>query len=67
MTSLETIFAAVVGVLACLAVVGALALALVWEWCAIRRTLDAHRRRAELPDGLWRDRGALAPTIGRRL
>ena len=66
MGSLEVIFAAVVGVLAGLATVGALVFAVVWEWCAIRRTLDAHRRRAEPPDGFWRDRGALAPTIERR-
>jgi hypothetical protein len=33
----------------------------VWEWCAIRRTLAAHRHRA--PDGLWRERGALPPKI----
>jgi hypothetical protein len=59
--SLDVIFAHVVGVLAALAVIGALAFAVVWEWCAIRRTLAAHRRRA--PDGFWRERGALVPTI----
>jgi len=37
--NLDVIFATVVGVLAGLAVIGALAFALVWEWCAIRRTL----------------------------
>ena len=57
---LDVIFAYVVGVLAGLAVIGALAFALVWEWCAIRRTLAAHRRRA--PDGFWRERGTLTPT-----
>jgi hypothetical protein len=57
--SLDVVFAYVVGVLAGLAVIGALALALVWEWCAIRRTLAAHRHQA--PDGFWRDRGALPP------
>jgi hypothetical protein len=55
--SLDVVFAYVVGVLAGLAVIGALVVALVWEWCAIRRTLAAHRHRA--PDGFWRDRGAL--------
>ena len=55
--SLDVVFAYVVGVLAGLAVIGALAFALVWEWCAIRRTLAAHRHQA--PDGFWRDRGAL--------
>jgi hypothetical protein len=43
--SLEMIFAAVVGVLAGLAVIGALAFAVVWEWCVIQRTLAAHRRQ----------------------
>jgi hypothetical protein len=57
--SLDEVFAYVVGVLAGLAVIGALALALVWEWCAIRRTLAAHRHR--VPDGFWRERGALPP------
>jgi hypothetical protein len=57
--SLDVVFAYVVGVLAGLAAIGALAVALVWEWCAIRRTLAAHRHRAA--DGFWRDRGALLP------
>jgi hypothetical protein len=57
--SLEVVFAYVVGVLAGLAVIGALAVALVWEWCAIRRTLAVHRHLA--PDGFWRERGALSP------
>jgi len=59
--SLDVVFAYVVGVLAALAVIGALAFALVWEWCAIRRTLAAHRHRA--PEGFWRERGALTPII----
>jgi hypothetical protein len=57
--SLDVVFAYVVGMLAGLAVIGALASALVWEWSAIRRTLAAHRHRA--PDGFWRERGALPP------
>jgi hypothetical protein len=57
--SLDVIFAYVVGVLASLAVIGALAFALVWEWCAIRRTLAAHRHQP--PDGFWRERGVLSP------
>jgi hypothetical protein len=40
---MDVIFAWVVGVLAALAVIGALSLALVWEWCAIKRTLAANR------------------------
>jgi hypothetical protein len=55
--SLDVVFAYVVGVRAGLAVIGALVVALVWEWCAIRHTLAAHRHRA--PEGFWRDRGAL--------
>jgi hypothetical protein len=46
--SLDVIFASIVGVLAGLAVIGVLAFALVWEWCAIRRTLAA-----PLPVSLW--------------
>jgi hypothetical protein len=57
--SLDVAFAYVVGVLAGLAVIGALAVALVWEWCAIRRTLAAHRHQTA--DGFWRERGALSP------
>ena len=57
--SLDVVFAYVVGVLAGLAVIGALAFALVWEWCAIRRTLTAHHHQAA--DGFWRDRGVLPP------
>jgi hypothetical protein len=57
--SLDVVFAYVIGVLAGLAVIGALAFALVWEWCAIRRILAAHRHRA--PEGFWRERGALPP------
>jgi len=55
--SLDVIFATVVGALAGLAVVGALVFALVWEWCAIRHTLTAHRHRTA--GELWRDHGAL--------
>jgi len=55
--SLDVIFATVVGVLAGLAVIGALAFAVVWEWCAIRRTLAAHRRPT--PESFWRDHAAV--------
>jgi len=55
--SLDVIFAYVVGVLAALAVIGALAFVVVWEWCAIRRTLAAHRRPA--PEPVWRGRAAV--------
>jgi uncharacterized membrane protein len=56
--SLDVIFATVVGVLAALAVIGALVFALVWEWCAIRRTLAAHRRQTPNAS-FWRDHTAL--------
>jgi hypothetical protein len=62
--SLDVIFAYVVGVLAALAVIGALAVALVWEWCAIRRTLAA--RDDPPPPTWWRERGATVPTIPQR-
>jgi hypothetical protein len=55
---LDVIFAYVVGVLAGLAVIGALAFALVWEWCAIRRTLAAHRRQPS-SESFWRDHPAM--------
>lgn len=57
MPNLDVIFAAVVGVLAAIAVIGALVFAVVWEWCAIRRTLAAHRRQQ--PETFWRDRSAV--------
>jgi hypothetical protein len=56
--SLDVILAYVVGVLAALAVIGALAFALVWEWCAIRRTLAAHRHQAP-QESFWRERAAM--------
>jgi hypothetical protein len=58
MGSLEVIFAAVVGVLAAVAVIGALVFAVVWEVCAIRHTLAAHRRQAPGPS-FWRDHQAV--------
>jgi uncharacterized membrane protein len=58
MGSLETIFAVVVGVLAALAVIGALTFAVVWEWCAIRRTLDRHRKPTPEED-FWRQQRAV--------
>jgi hypothetical protein len=61
--SLDVIFATIVGVLAGLAVIGALVFALVWEWCAIQRTLAAHRR-PPAEERFWRDRAALDPGAG---
>jgi hypothetical protein len=55
----------VVGVLAGIAVIGALAFAVVWEWCAIRRTLAVHRRQLGRPETFWRHRSAV--TVAERL
>jgi hypothetical protein len=55
MGTLETAFGVVVIVLAALAVIGALAVVLVAEWYAIRRTIERHRRPrpAYDPTGRW--------------
>jgi hypothetical protein len=58
---LEEIFATVVSVLAALAVIGLLVFVVVWEVCAIRRTLAAHKRPPspqESTERFWLDRGA---------
>jgi hypothetical protein len=62
------IFAWIVGVLAALAVIGALAFAVVWEVCAIRRTLAQHRTASRFDPSTryWRERGATVPTIPQR-
>jgi hypothetical protein len=49
MGTIETVFGIVVVVLAAIAVIGALVFAVVWEWCAVRRTLAEHRRRTMPP------------------
>jgi hypothetical protein len=63
MGSLETLFGTVVIVLAAVAVIGALVFALVWEWCAIRRILAAHRdtaaSRPPTDEDFWRQQRAL--------
>jgi uncharacterized membrane protein len=53
----DVIFAAIVGALAAVAVIGALALVIVAEWYAIRRTIERHRRPA--PESFWRDHAAV--------
>jgi len=64
MGTLEVIFAWIIAVLAGLACIGALAVVLVAEWYAIRRTIERHRR----PDAAeqtpasaryWREHSAL--------
>ena len=62
MGSVEVAFAVVVTVLAALAVIGALVFAVVWEVCAIRRTLADHRDPAARPPtdaDFWREQRAL--------
>jgi hypothetical protein len=61
MGTVETVFATIVAVLAAAAVVGALTFAVVWEVCAIRRTLAAHRAGSRpLTDAdFWRQQRAL--------
>jgi O-antigen ligase len=56
MPSLDVIFAWTIAVLAGAAVVGALAVVLVAEWYAIRRTIDRHRQPGSTltdPLGRW--------------
>ena len=58
----STIFAWIVTVLAGLACIGALAVVLVAEWYAIRRTIQQHRRPGPAYDPTsrwWRERSAL--------
>jgi hypothetical protein len=60
MGSLEVIFGTIVVVLAALAVIGALAFAITWEVCAIRRTLaDRRHRKPDPNEQYWRDLRAL--------
>jgi hypothetical protein len=58
---LDVIFATIVGLLAGLAVIGALVFALVWEWTAIRRVLERHRAGSRPPtdEDFWRQQRAL--------
>jgi hypothetical protein len=58
MGSLDVIFAMVVGVLAAVAVIGALVFVIVWEWTAVRRTLAANRPPTP-EERFWRDHAAL--------
>ena len=49
------VFAWIIAILAGLACIGALAVVLVAEWYAIRRTIERHRRPSTLtdPSGRW--------------
>jgi hypothetical protein len=60
----DVLFASVVVVLAGLAVIGALALMVVWEWCAIRRILHAQRYQPSHQDSDARRPGVGAGGAG---
>jgi hypothetical protein len=53
--NLDVIFASVVGVLAAIAVIGALVFVVVWEICVIWRTLADHRRQVAPAERFWRE------------
>jgi hypothetical protein len=62
MPSLDVIFAWIIAVLAGAACIGALAVVIVAEWYAIRRTIERHRRPGPAYDPTgrwWRERSAL--------
>jgi hypothetical protein len=60
MGTLEVIFGTVVVVLAAVAVIGALTFAVIWEVCAIKRTLAAHRGPQPPTDAdFWHQQRAL--------
>jgi O-antigen ligase len=62
MPSLDVIFAWIIAVLAGLACIGALAVVIVAEVYAIRRTIERHRRPGPAHDPTsrwWRERSAL--------
>jgi hypothetical protein len=61
----DLIFASIVGVLAALAVIGALAVLIVAEWYAIRRTIERHRRPSA-DELFWRQNAALSAPERRR-
>ena len=58
---LDVLFASTVGVLAGLAVLEVLALVMVWEGCAIRLTLQAHRHQPSHQERVPGDRVSVLP------
>ena len=54
------IFASVVGVLAAIAVIGALVFVIVWEVCTTRRTLADHRRQVAPAERFWREHATVS-------
>ena len=58
---LDVLFASAVVVPAGRAVVGALPLVIVWEWCAIRLTLQAYRHQPSHQERVPGDRVSVLP------
>ena len=58
MGNLETLFGAIVVLLAGAAVIGALVYAITWEVAAIRRVIARHRK-ADPYEDFWREQRAL--------
>ena len=58
---LDVLFASTVGVLGGRAVLGALTLVIVWEWCAIRLTLQAYRHQPTQQERVPGDRVSVLP------
>ena len=58
---LDVLLATAVVALAGLAVLGALALVIVWEWCAIRLTLQAYRHQPSNQERVPADRVSMLP------
>jgi hypothetical protein len=68
MPSLDVIFAWIIAVMAGAACIGALAVVLVAEWYAIRRTIERHRRlRPDSPpvSRYWREHAVIRLPEGR--
>jgi hypothetical protein len=61
---LDVLFASAVGVLAGMAVLDALALVIVWEWCAIRHALHAYRHQPSHKEQVPGDRVSMLPARG---
>ena len=58
---LHVLLASAVVVLAGLAVIGALALVIVWEWCAIRHIPEAYRHQPSHQERVPGDRVSVLP------
>jgi hypothetical protein len=61
---LDVLFAFTVGVLAGLTILGALALVIVWEWCAIRHTLQTYQRQPSHQERVRGDCILVLPACG---